>query len=103
MAIAEIPFDSDGNMLEYAHSYGPQPEWRANTPFHTTLMVEDYERGRSAVRVILRDCSANVTYPMFISDFLEMVLDSKINFGEVGGLWVGCKKGANYGLKKVGG
>jgi len=99
MAVDKIPFDEKGNMREYT-GYG-DTEWRDNGPFHATLLVEDYERGRSAVRIIMRDCARNVTYPMFISDFVNMVADSKLNFGEVGGTWVGCKKGSNYGLKLV--
>lgn len=99
MAVDKIPFDENGNMREYT-GYG-FTEWRDNKPFPATLLVEDYERGRSAVRIIVRNCSSNTTYPMFFSDFVEMLAHSKLNFGEVGGMWIGCKKGSNYGLKLV--
>jgi hypothetical protein len=99
MAVDKIPFDEKGNMREYT-GYG-FTEWRDNAEFSATLLIEGYERGRSAVRVIMRDCATSATYPMFISDFVEMARGSRIKYGEVGGKWVGGKKGSNYGLKLV--
>lgn len=101
MAIDKIPFDKDGNMREYT-GYG-DTEWRDNVEFPATLLVDGYERGRSAVRVIMRNCATNATYPMFISDFVELAKGGRIIYGEVGGRWIGGKRGSNYGLKLAGG
>ena len=99
MAIDKIPFDEKGNMLEYV-GYG-DTEWRDNVPFSTEMLVIDYERGRSAVRVILQDAASGSKYPMFISDFVDLAIKGRISEGEVNGTWVGCKKGQNYGIKAV--
>ena len=98
MAVDKIPFDKSGNMLEYT-GYARDIEWRDNVTFPATLLVDTYERGRSAVRVIMRDCATNVTYPMFISDFVDLAKSGRIVYGEAGGRWIGGKKGSNYGLR----
>ena len=101
MAIDKIPFDKNGNMLEYV-GYGDPEEWRDNREFPATLRVETYERGRSAVRVIMADCATGARYPMFISDFVDMAKSTRIKYGEVGGRWIGGKKGSNFGLRLAG-
>ena len=100
MAVDKIPFDEKGNMLEYV-GYGDPHEWRDNKPFHTEMQVIGYERGRSAVRVILEDAATGSRYPMFISDFVAAAMLGRIKYGVIGGQWVGGKKGQNYGLKMV--
>lgn len=97
MAVDKIPFDEKGNMREYA-GYGVT-EWRDNTPFKADLQVCDYERGRSAVRVIMEDTISGARYPVFISDFLDIVKHDHFAFGGIDATWVGGKKGQNYGLK----
>ena len=99
MAVEKIPFDTKGNMREYA-GYG-ETEWRDNVPFLATMQVVDYERGRSAVRVIVKDKETGSLYPMFISDFVGAVCTNVFYNGAVVGQWVGAKKGQNYGLKML--
>lgn len=99
MAIDKIPFDEKGNMLEYV-GYG-DVDWRDNDPFHTEMFVINYERGRSAVRVILQSGATGAKYPMFISDFVDLAMNHRIKYGEVSATWVGCKKGQNYGIRAL--
>lgn len=99
MAVDKIPFDEKGNMREYT-GYGVT-EWRENKPFKADLQVIDYERGRSAVRVIMEDTLGGARYPMFISNFLDVVKHDDFKFGGIDATWIGCKKGSNYGLKLV--
>ena len=94
----QIPYDSEGNFQEYP-GYGA--EWRDNEPFDAAMQVIDYERGRSAVRVILKDKMTGNKYPMFISDFVGLVATNVIANGSVSGQWIGTKKGQNYGIKQV--
>ncbi|MDR6794341.1 hypothetical protein J2X12_002922 [Pseudarthrobacter oxydans] len=101
MAIDKIPFDKNGDMLEYI-GYGDPDEWRDNKPFVTEMLVSGYERGRSAVRVILQDAATGSRYPMFISDFVDAATKGRIIYGVINGKWLGGKKGSNYGLKLVG-
>lgn len=95
----QIPFDENGNMREYPNHYG-DTFWRDNDPFHADMQVIGYERGRSAVRVILKD-STERKWPMFISDLVDLIKTSDILDGKVSGQWVGTKKGQNYGIKRI--
>jgi len=94
----QIPYDMDGNLQEYP---GRDVEWRDNEPFHASLQTTGYERGRSAVRVILTDDVTGAKYPMFISDYVDLVTSRTLIKGRVFGEWIGVKKGSNYGLKAV--
>ena len=95
----QIPYDEHGSMREYA-GYGAT-EWRDNDPFSATMQVVGYERGRSAVRVIMENEATNQRFPMFISDVVDLMMTSDIIDGKVSGTWAGTKKGQNYGLSKV--
>jgi len=99
MAVVKIPFDEKGNMREYV-GYD-DAVWRDNDPFNTEMLVVGYERGRSAVRVILQDAATGAKYPMFISDFVNLAQNARIKYGEVTATWVGCKKGQNYGIRAL--
>ena len=96
----KMPYDIHGNLKEYA-GYG-DIVWRDNVPFEATMEVVGYERGRSAVRVILRD-EGHRKFPVFISDLVDLIMTSEVHDGKVSGTWMGTKKGSNYGLKKVSG
>jgi len=97
----KIPYDKDGNLLEYPGPWIKDVEYRDNVPFDATLHTTGYERGRSAVRVIMTDAETGAKYPMFISDYVDLVTSRTLVKGLVHGTWVGVKKGSNYGLKAV--
>ena len=100
MAVDKIPFDKDGNMLEYPGYYG-DTAWIDNEPFDCQLNVVGFERGRSAARVVLQCDTTGAKYPMFLSSFVEMTQQATVQHGSVVGRWIGCKKGQNYGIKLV--
>jgi hypothetical protein len=98
-----VPFDRSGNMVSYhypKYRTSPDAPWRTELrqlpPFEATLRVVDYERGQSAMRIILEDVETGVRYPMFLSDvfkYLEGV--------EIQGTWKPVKKGSNHGIQVV--
>lgn len=98
--VTELPFDKQGNMLHYPMIYA-LGEYRPNEEFHADFLIDTYERGQSAARIILEDCATQARYPMFLSDFVAMTQMNRIKYGEVSGVWIGTKKGMNYGIKMV--
>lgn len=105
MALEKLPFNKEGDMLEWVGGgYYEATEWKDNTPFKASMMIIDWERGRSAVRVIVQDIETGIKYPMFMKDFFNMVVNLTIQNGGViyGGNWIGVKRGANYGIKVEG-
>lgn len=115
MTIETIPFDYKGNMMDYPGTrwvHNPEhpnadargyihmdPEWRDNKPFHLPVLhLDTYGRGRSSVRFMWIDGDGH-TYPMFVSDMVEVVKMRRIEDGAVrDSQWIGKKKGANYGI-----
>lgn len=98
-----IPFWR-GNLLSYAR-YQPyadadpdQTEWRENKPFEATLTYTSFERGQSAARLIFTDEHGN-TYPMFLQQFDEIMLAGGFDGKKIHGMWVGVKRGENYGIQ----
>lgn len=100
MSITEAPFSPEGNMVSYPTPLA-HPAWRtemrAVPPFNATLRVIGTERGQSAARFLLEDIDTGVTYPMFMTEMLAMLKDQVIV-----GTWGPCKRGANYGIRRVG-
>jgi hypothetical protein len=111
----KVPFDRDGNLISFTYSEYPalpaihwenskavrSGEWRDNYVFHDTLIVEEFRRGRSAAKFLLRSESGQ-KYEMFMSDMLEMVQKAElIAYGHIEGDWTFAKKGSNYGVKLV--
>jgi len=99
-----VPFSLDGkSMLSWA---GYEDEnsttiaWRPVYEFKDTLTIIDYFKGRSAINVRVKD-SKGTTYDMFISHFMWIVLNLKIENAKVEGTWTFQKKGSNYGLKHI--
>ncbi|MET8430082.1 hypothetical protein [Nocardia sp. NPDC004860] len=94
---AEIPFNPvTGNMDAFP---GRWTEWRPNEPFTASLRIVGTERGRSAARYIAEDIETGCQYPMFMTEMLAIVQNHTIDHGVITGTWIGCKRGANYGIR----
>lgn len=74
-------------------------EWRPNSPFEATLRIVGTERGQSAARFIAENTETGVRYPVFMTELLAIAQNAVIDHGVVAGRWIGCKRGANYGLR----
>lgn len=79
-----------------------EPDWRPNDPFHATLQLDSLRSGRSAKYVVwtaANSPSDTRTYPMFVTDLLDVVAAGVAPGGIVSGRWMVRKRGANYGLR----
>lgn len=93
--------DLGWELMEYpAHK---EIDWRPNDPFEATLVLIDYERGRSAARFIWEDPTTQTRYPMFMSGMVDLVKGHKIIKGIVTATWIVVKRGQNYGLEAFNG
>jgi hypothetical protein len=98
----DVPFDKSGNMMDYCDGHWSKPDdMRTVVPFKASMELDTWTKGRSAVRVWVRDVKTRVKYPMFMTDFWDVIKDYDIHGGVIGTVkWVVCKKGANYGIKE---
>ncbi|WP_147432677.1 hypothetical protein [Catellatospora citrea] len=100
------PVDDHGN-LEHYPSRVPvwgrlRPEqdqaWsEGNEPFAATLTLVTGPRGRTTPYFVWRD-TAGLTYPMFMTDLVDVLMCKLVDQGTVSGLWQVRKRGQNYGL-----
>ena len=92
----KIPFDEDGNLLDYVRYEGQADEWREKTWFEAELTYDGYSRGRSSVKFYFKDKSGH-RYGMFATDVALLLDEGVIWEGEIYGLWTFVKRGRNYG------
>jgi hypothetical protein len=109
-----IPFDKDGNMLNWANldypDIDPSPDrfshsvcaWRDNTPFHDTLRINRLERGRSATKFIFISETTKIEYTMFGQWLVDALLAGGMGHGRITGWWDFSKRGANYSIHYLG-
>jgi len=108
------PFNRDGNMVSYPEAWSEgqwgTPEYRRVGPdmrevpqFYAEMRVVGIERGQSAARMRLQDIQTGITYPLFLADLLPMLQEPVPEGTEfrVRGYWEACKRGQNYGIRKV--
>ncbi|MFE2994178.1 hypothetical protein ACFXG4_04090 [Nocardia sp. NPDC059246] len=94
---AEIPFNTvTGHMDAFP---GRLSEWRPNEPFEASLRIVGTVRGQSAARYIAEDIETGCQYPMFMTEMLAIIQLATIDRGVIAGTWIGCKRGANYGIR----
>lgn len=92
----DIPFDKDGNQLDYPG--WNDPTWVANHEFTDTLTYVSYGRGRSSVTFeFAREDGRTVS--MFVTD-LDSVLPIMAN-GKLTGRFTFTKRGQNYGVRMI--
>lgn len=106
-----MPVDTNGNWLHdgggYVRSengrfvYG-DPDWFiVQEPFEASLEIDGLNTGRSAKYATVRNIESGITYPMFVSDLLDVVRYGEVSDGRMRGRWTGTKRGQNYGIKIV--
>lgn len=69
-------------------------------PFPALLSYMHYCKGRSAVNFYFVD-EKGAVFPMFLSDFVDMVVGENMVERKVHGLWKVVKKGTNYGVQFI--
>jgi hypothetical protein len=71
-----VPFNKDGNMTNYTWN----AEWRRVYPFKSTMKIVSYSDGKNAATLTLED-DAGIQYPVFLSDFYEVLTRFEIKAG----------------------
>lgn len=101
----KLPFDDKGNFVNYAYNENIYThikyEWKDNVPFYAEMTSDSISRGRSSANFIFVDQNRR-RYTVFMKDTLWLLqnLSSLIIVdGVIKGMWVGCKRGDNYGIK----
>ena len=90
------PVDANGNMLEYTDYYNKVAKWLPMEPFIAQLSFQQYTKGRSSLRFILKDVAEDKEYSLMAQSIDEFVLNS--NNGILLARWIAVKRGANWGL-----
>lgn len=117
-SLKEVPFrkrwrwlrelDEDGRQVRVSDGWEMPPyasrgytgiEWRPNEPFEATLKIVRLERGHSAARFWFED-ENGTEYPMFGQGLVEMLESGTMDHGVTKGIWIGVKRGANYGIER---
>lgn len=98
----KIPFDSNGNQLDYAYAAFPHGNQYVsmvdNFEFTDTLTFVGYGRGRSSVTFdFSRSDGTHVS--VFVSSFSQMI--PRMVHGTITGTFTFVKKGSNYGCTLV--
>lgn len=118
-----VPFDSEGNMLDYSY-HGISEEEKEickenkrvehfrrdgtlaevfvpNYEFEDVLSFEYFSRGRSSVKAHFVSENTGLKYEMFISDFEDVLKSNRIANCRIKGKFTFVKKGQNYGVMLV--
>lgn len=95
-----VPFDNTGNLVHYAY-YNSDVVMRENVAFEAKLRLKaKMVTGFSAKYVIWENVDTGVTYPMFIKDMIDLLLNSEVSQGETYKThWRVQKRGSNYGIR----
>ena len=70
------PFSADGDMLHYPDPFYMRwegAEWREVQPFEATLIIDGLNRGRSAAYLTVTNEDSGTSYPLFISDLVDII------------------------------
>lgn len=73
-------------------------EWRPNTPFYGTFVLDDVIRTRKSVFLTAHPVGRSELYPLFLTDLFDVLTHMDINAGKISGTWFVKKRGAYYGL-----
>lgn len=88
-----------GYYFEYLYEEG-EIELIENIEFYAELEYQGYSRGRSSVTINFKG-NKGENYPMFLSDFDDVLKNADIINRKVYGKWTFCKKGKNFGIKII--
>jgi hypothetical protein len=97
--VYQIPFDNDGNMLNYVHKH-PGP-WQDIKEFQTAFTAVRVHRGRSSVAVEVKDLHQR-SYWISLKEFMRLVFSHTLDKGKLPPLWWTYKKhGFSYFIYEV--
>jgi len=98
--VGKIPFDKNGNLLDYAESW-LVAQMIDNFQFEDTLQYDGYSRGRSSAKICFKSATTGKKYEMFLTDFDDLMNCRGFDKNTITGTWTFCKRGQNYGIKLV--
>ena len=82
--------------------------FRPNNVFEDTLVMTGYVRGTSAVRIVFVLETTGKTADMFLADFAQAVLSSRVDYTDkfqqgirITGRFTYVKRGQEYGIRKI--
>lgn len=82
--------------------------FRPNSVFEDALVMTGYTRGCSAARLVFKSERTGCTCEMFLTDFEQAVLSSRIEYKDekqkgirLVGRFTYVKRGQNYGVRKI--
>lgn len=105
MPLTKVPYDLEGNMLESEGYWTRDPskvEYKPNAPFQARLKF-DKEIGYNSVKYQFEDVETGVKYPLWHSEFMNIVRNYPLEAGGVTPLltWVAQKRGQALSLVVV--
>ena len=95
----------EGHQLYILESYDSrrQPSTIKNFIFKDTFKFEGFARGRSSATAEFTNEDGTLSSSMFLSNVSDVILLGGCDLINLSGFFTMCKKGANYGLKYLGG
>lgn len=95
----QIPFDDEGNQLDYGNGYWRGTKFVDNFIFEDELTHESWGRGRSSITFTFKRQNGK-TVSVFASNLVEFI--PHFENGKIKGCFTFVKKGQNYGCKYLG-
>lgn len=90
----QVPF-KNGQLVEYQHYDCDEVQ---NYRFEAVLKFDTQSRGRSSVKFYFVDGGTKTEYPMFLTDFCDIVRGCTLEKGVIAGTFFFVKRGQNYGI-----
>ena len=93
-----------GELLDYTWNNYPDDhngrvQWVENRVFEDELKYAGFHRGRSAAGFDFVSVRDGKQYPMFMTDFDDVLRNCRLNRDRLVGKFTYCKRGANYGVR----
>lgn len=96
-----IPYDKNGNMLQWDYDTYYTFGRRNNSIWADVLEYIGYGRGRSAAYFKWQSVFTKRIYYMFISDMNDVLLNTNMVDREVKGRFTYIKRGQNFGIQRI--
>jgi len=93
-----VPFDRNGNMLGEAYYWQATVDWVSVGPWKTTMEIVDWHNTTGSATFTLKD-NKGKTYPIYLSDFYDVVTTKHIVNGLIEeSVWTFKKIGPKYAI-----
>lgn len=104
----KIPLGKE-SIPHYVDSWTKDIQWIDNFIFYAEVEITGHARGRSAAyfqAIIGHPFTGNEEIKgkkvaIFITDMVDIIRNGQIYLGRTTGYWTFCKRGMNYGLRRV--